>query len=213
MTKTILLCVIVTLMVAGSAWATDCSAYTNLSQYNTPSFSCTIGNLTFSNFSFLSTQDLSSVLVSPYMVGGDFGLEFNPELNGAAGREDVEVTYTITAPGALITSLDLSFNGFVSGEGGQAQVVETYCLNSSVLAPCPSPNSGEIAVVANGILNASVTFDGVNLITVSKDMMVEGPATISLVNNDVDLAPEPVTFGLIGLGLVGLAWARRFVRR
>jgi hypothetical protein len=56
------------------------------------------------------------------------------------------------------------------------------------------------------------------VITVSKDILAEaagGEVSISEVDNrfDQNNVPEPVTCGLVGLGLIALAGTRRFLHR
>jgi PEP-CTERM motif len=223
--KTILRCMLVGMVVAACGFATPAcvSLADNWAAYEAAG-ACTYGNLTFSNFALNSPVILpANVGVVPVTDGsGNYGLQINPgEAQIGTGSTDVLVSFTITAPSAVITSLHLDFNGAFLG-AGLAEVVENYCLGGASTSSCAT-SLGQISVDnTNGYqqLQNSVTFTAVSELSVSKDMLTEvgsggGTASISQVDNTFDQSgvPEPATFGLIGFGLVAVAWTRRFLVR
>src|SRR5579864_9118023 len=79
MKKTILLSTFV-FGLGSSAWAGPCASAT-LAVYDASGFTCTIGDLTFSNFSYVPSGGVlipdSSVAVTPESIGGESGFQFN----------------------------------------------------------------------------------------------------------------------------------------
>src|ERR1700722_223978 len=185
-----------------------------ISLYLGPGFSCTTGSLTFSNFSFSSggTNLITStqVTVTPITSGppnGD-GFDFNPDLLvnnfgppvSANQNEDVKIFYTITSTSANITDLHLGFNGSFT-PGGSAEVTEAFCLNDpNTLMGGATSGTCSIINVTNPptVSNNTVTFAGVSVLSVSKDMQVTtgggatgGEAAISDVSNTYSQTTVP----------------------
>lgn len=185
-----------------------------LATYTAGSFSCTIGSLTFSNFSYSSGSfggavaiPSAGVSVTP-QTGAEAGFQFTAPWVASAGQGvDSTITYTVTATGTSITDLLLSMAGFGFTDGGDVSVAETSA------APLIS-----LLVFSNStgtVPSASTTFSGVGSLTVTKDIAVAGnggTAHLSVVNNEFSTSsvPEPASMLLLGSGLIGLAG---FVRR
>jgi hypothetical protein len=101
-----ILCAIAPLLLAGNAaWAAPCTT-TTLDVYTAPSFSCTIGNLQFSDFSWYSNSIGASfetvnlpdaVTVTPQDGAGGLGFQFS------------NLGLTFTAPGSNVVS-DVMFD-------------------------------------------------------------------------------------------------------
>jgi len=110
-----------------SAWANSCMTGT-LASYEVSGFSCTVGDLTFSNFSYLSASDGGALVPSDAGIsvnpvtsgfGADTGLVFTALWGvGVNQSEDSSITYSVTTtnPGG-ITDLLLDMVGGASGQG------------------------------------------------------------------------------------------------
>lgn len=198
--------------------AAQCSGGT-LAVYTVTGFTCTINDVTFHDFSYLSSAfggavapGASGVAVNPEIVGGNDGLLFSSGwLAGPSQIDDSLITYTATCNGCLIHNLILIMAGGASGTG-LASVSET---STSV-----TPN---VNLITGGTqLTDMTTFTtGVGSITLTKDIGVSGGtdgfANISAVSNlfstNTTTTPEPVLC-LLCLGLLGMIpVARRKVRR
>jgi hypothetical protein len=102
---------------------------------------------------------------------------------------------------------------------GSASVVEKFCLGESAALPCTKGGTaGTIAVTdpPAGFTN-HVFFAANTLIGVSKDILVDsgsnGMATISQVTNNFSSdVPEPLSFVLLGSGLLGLGLMRKRIK-
>ncbi len=151
MKKTLLL---MTLVLAWglSAWAlpTPCLTGT-LASYETAGFSCTIGDLTFSDFDYASAAsgatapDPAGVTVTPVLTGfGAYtGLLFTASWSVNSGQtEDSTIFYDVSTSTPGITSLDLAMIGSTDiGMVGSASVSESsfvppsFSLGVTPIAP------------------------------------------------------------------------------
>jgi len=209
------------LVLAFSAFATPSACPTaSLSAYLAPSFSCTINSLTFSNWGYQNLNvAAASVSVDPQTVMANEGFQFQSSWNvnntngGPEATEDSLISFTASGPG--ITNLELFFNGSVTGTGS-ASVTELYCLNGT-LTTCPVPLQKISVTNPPPGFSDHVFFSPVASVSVSKDILVDtgvgpGSAMISQVTNNFS-SPEPLSFVLLGSGLLGLGLLRKRIKR
>jgi hypothetical protein len=190
---------------AGAVPAVTCSMGT-LTTYLASGFSCTIGSLTFGNFSYSSAAfggatavPSDGVTVTP-LTGTEEGFQFEaPWSVSAAQGEDSAITYTVTTSGT-ITDLVLSMAGYAVTNGGDVAVGETTETPPLSL------------LVFDNLMGTQATdsITGLSLTSLSvvKDIALagnNGVATLSIVDNKFSTTPEPASILFFGAGLVGVA--------
>jgi hypothetical protein len=210
--KTTLLLIPLVLGLGSSAWASTCMSGT-LAAYEASSFSCSIGDLTFSDFTYTLiasggavAPDATGVAVTP-ITTGEIGLLFNAAWLANAGQTiDAPISYDVSSPTADITDLTLEMVGTTTLTGS-ASVAETA-------------SNGRNLGVTPAAFTQTVTFAPVDSLSLNKDIAVSGGTTgtghISYVYNlfsETSPVPEPslliLCTGLLGLVLIA---RRKFVR-
>jgi hypothetical protein len=177
--------------------------------------------LTFSSWSYSSSTaagtppvttpgvpPASIFVVNPYTVGNETGFTLNSTLFAAANTlVDVSISYTVTAPaGELINDAFLSTTGGILGTTGGYSVSETLSVPGTTL----SANLGSPTDTIN--------FAGVNSITVSKDIFLNGGnggTSLSVITQAFSSTgvPEPSSMALLGIGMTGFLAFRRLFKR
>ena len=174
------------------------------------SFECSMGGLTFSNFSAVAataTNPPTNTIVNltaAQVVGPDVFLTFNP---GLTSNQDLYFYFTVTGP---LAGVDLS----LSGQNGYS--TEIVCSGAIAFDNnCVGGSAFQLARMANisGGNPVSSTFPQTNGGSIYKDIMVQGTGELSSITQSFHTVPEPVTFLLIGTGLIGLGLLRRKARK
>jgi hypothetical protein len=225
MKKTLLL---VTFVFGGSysAWATSCVSGT-LASYEVANFSCSVGTLTYSDFSYLSAADggalvpsTDGITVTPVTAGfgSDTGLVFTAIWAvGTNQAEDSSITYSVETsnPGG-ITDEKLVTVGGAAGQG-IATVAETSATGPISLFTEFGPGTDIPSDTATVFVPADTE------LTVTKDIgvsggTVAGGAHLSDVYNlfsqgTTSTVPEPSLL-ILCTGLLGLlpVLRRKFAR-
>ena len=162
-------------------------------------------SLTFSNFSYdvvnggFTTSSPTINLITAGVSGATTIFDFNPNLGSNSDLEfEFEVTGGVSAIGLSLNSA----SGFVN---------ETVCTNFTPDGNCKDGGGtllGTIGVTPQSP-NASLNLGGVyQNIWIFKDINVGSAGGLSEVNQAY-IAPEPLTFSLVGAGLLGLGLLRR----
>ena len=194
-----------TVVASGSTNALPCGSST-LDVWLVSGFSCTVGNLTFSGFSYQqgafnglnghSNVPATSVGVGPASTAAP-GVGFNAFWNNAGTTTaDALIVFTVTAPASTpITDFHLLLDGVVGS------VLDVASLSNGV------------TVSSSDNLEHAATFAPVTSLLVIDDIGVNPGGTIASVEKAFSQVPGPVVgAGLPGLILAGgglLGWWRR----
>jgi hypothetical protein len=210
-----------TVAVTGRAHAATCATTGTFASLEAAG-SCTIGDKTFSDFSYTPAEigGATEVPATSFNyatvnnVSNQWGFDFTfPLAAGSNQTNDIALGYTVavTSGAASINSAtDGPITGSITGTGAAA-VGETYCLGASTIVGCPGgdlgvlgaslPNTPEDSVTAPGgncLLGTGCPFFNVSEIALMKDITTsggtDGTAALSVLINTVDQdTPVPVS--------------------
>jgi len=164
-------------------------------------FTCEIGGLTFSNF--VVTPGVGTpttiTLMTASEAGGWVYLTFNPSLTQ---NQDIWLNFTVTGP---LGGIDLGV------ARNNAVVTEVACTGPITAGVCSGTELGYLTVYSGG--TGSIEFvEPSNLTYIWKDIGVGPGGELSAFTQSFHVVPEPMTFALIGAGLLGLGLLRRKMR-
>ncbi len=188
---------------------------------------CQEGQLTFSNFSvsassgFTSAQiGIGGTLQGTGVFGNDVDLAF--QIGGLQGSGvtsalgDVELQYEMTGG---VGGVDISLQASPLIAGGSETVTEIACSAAFVAGVCSGNTLANYVVISTGgvVSNAQIPwlppyqgYEGP--VFIKKDLSYDGATTSELVNSGFAV-PEPMTFSLVGAGLLGLGLLGRRLRK
>jgi hypothetical protein len=202
-----------------------------MSVYDASGFMCSLGGLTFSNFTFANTNPPptdSQVTVRPTTdSAGDVTLEFDGAFSvGAGSSTSISIGYTAIGTTPVITGESLAMTGFGQSGNGSVDIGESICKGGTYSSPgqCSTGNVASISVYDFSATNMR-TFDSVSFspalteISVVKNIALNGgstgtnaSATVSEVFNTTPGSggggpgggpvPEPNTMVMLGSGLL-----------
>jgi hypothetical protein len=226
--KKVALLLAVVLATAALAFAGNCPT-TTYDQYLTSGFSCEINDQTYQDFAYTGTSNppgfqiqAAGIGVTPITTPGDPGLQWSAGWGVGTGlgvlSQDSLFQFAVTS-GSPMTDLSLSIAGVGFQGTGSVNVDETACLGA-MLPACTGGTVVSLSVFANSggqQLFDQVNFAGVNLISVSKDLLVQagtnGSAEVSAVTDQFSegsgTVPEPGTLTMFGAGILAIAGIAR----
>lgn len=186
--------------------------------------SVTCGNLTFQNFRNFSSVDsggasaptAAEVFVNPDAANcgtlnpGPGILIQSAKWNVNAGQTiDTAFTFDVLAPFPIIKDARMSFLAFDAQDGGDIHVDESLFDINGNFVQSLSVDSGIGPFVDTHVFSGGPYA----FLTVNKDIALEGnangSASLSTLTQNFSEVPEPMTLGLTGVALLGLAFFRR----
>ena len=219
----------VVLATAAVAFAGNCPNST-YDTYIASGFSCTINDQTYQDFAYTGTSNppgfeipAGSIGVSPITTAGNPGIQWSAGWGVGTGlgilSQDSLFQFTVTSD-TPITDLSLSIAGVGFTGTGSISVDETACLGA-VLPACSGGTTVTLHVFDSSQgqqLFDEVNFAGVNLVSFSKDLLINagtnGSAQVSVLTDQFSegqsTVPEPSTITMFGAGILALG---RFARR
>jgi hypothetical protein len=223
MTRRVMLATALVLCSVGGARAAQINLPSALPPLEVPGNFAILGNLRFSNFTYVtaplgSPPPDSAVTVSNFTsVPGEPGITFSGAFAAAATQTvDYKLSFMVTTTdGTQLTDAYLALGGFVNfGGTGSVSIGETITnLSGTVISKVPFQIS-----TPNQTSDTTSLLPPASTILVTKDILITGGsngAAFSFVNQGFSSAavPEPASLVLVGIGVGGLFSIRRFLRR
>jgi len=179
----------------------------------------------FSNF-MVTVVGASSITVgvaSDADISGALDLNFQISLGveSVPNTADILITYTVTGG---IYGIDDEFQATPAGPGGEVTINELACAVpfAGGAGSCPLPSSNTLASYSGTSTGQTVvdaadfTQGVVSPVYIKKDIDL-ADASMSEFSNSQDFGPlgvpEPMTFSLIGVGLLGLGFMGRRLQK
>jgi hypothetical protein len=195
----------------GSAAPMCTNGPTNLS--TTMGFSCSLGGLTFSDFSVISAGGNPSPEVDVRTstdASGNVTLAFNPNIASPTMTQDIWLFYQVSGSPTKVT-------GTVTGVS--AAISEHACTAAYVNFACSGSSLGGFVISSGGVESGSLGLTG-SSVWLFKDINVKTGGGLTLFTQTFPggggggpggggEVPEPVSFILMGSGLVALSLLRK----
>jgi hypothetical protein len=159
----------------------------------------TTGQTGFLETNFRILDSTGSARITNYSSIVSLGNSYNEDTNAVAGSG--------SGPVVTLRKYVQDWNATPDGLGGTLTGLETLLTSNNVSLPGSLTASAPPQTVSGGLANAYVIVDKLDLVAGSRPNAVAAVSSYSNVfGTDI---PEPMTFALMGAGLVGIAVLRR----
>jgi hypothetical protein len=201
----------------------QCNTGVALSTYLGTNFTCFIGDLDFSNFTYSSTASMppspipSTAVTVNTVNNGNAGIGFNFEGSwtvGATGQyEDALIGFTVSVIGggpAVLEDAALAQAGNFYGAGAAASVTENGCAGTSITACGAGSEWSLLTLQQTGVtdFSSNTFYSPTGQLTVTKNINASTQsggslATVTGVTDTFSQVPEPRSLALmLGFGLI-----------
>lgn len=195
-----------------------CPSRATLTTYLQSGFACTVGPLSFSDFTFSTavTQgkpsgllDSNKITVFPFVGDMEVGFSFTGAFSAPRGTFYEYLFSYIGDPRPPVihgVSVKLATMNVQASQTGTAWLIASDCLSDTIGGDC-SAYSQEIAYshIGNGELLDSSFFAPVSVVDTTIVLRLDGrigPVSIKSVTSSMSYIPEPTTWSMIGVGLI-----------
>lgn len=181
---------------------------------------CSIGQYSFNSFSFADQSSSSGgltnmdITVTPMTSGTQMGLTFSGNFAVFPGTSyQYEIDYVIDPPPPILrftSEMNAPTDIITEAVNSFLEIDTTNCVGSSAANCVVQPT---LVVTGNDPLNAQVFSPGGNYVGVTNTIKLNPNGNtggqFDGFTQLADTAPEPSTFVMLGIGVLGLAFARR----
>jgi hypothetical protein len=192
-------------MAGGQAYAAECPGSILVSAI-TPGFACSEDDKTFSSFDVV-TGDPGALVLFRELGGPNFEVSLSRGAGDFPATAEVTFDYTVAVNSGSAT-ITRGTTGVDATQLTGTAVSTVAAMGGSFMTGSPITNSG----------NAFIDFSpGLSSVGVQSHSSINGNELTGITNiftqTPVVTTPEPASFALFGLGLVGLWFAGRRKRR
>jgi len=195
-----------TLLLASLASAAPCTLGADVTSLGT----CDFGGLTFSDWGVQVAGGATAIIL--FGAGSNVGADGTVYVRFQVGTNPSPVpSFTDILLNYSVTGGVIGVDMFLGTHSGSVTITENVCAVAFVQGACPNGQSllpGGLVVSNQNTINQASLTGSAATIYIQKDIQMQAGSTLSDFTNSHEV-PEPMTFLLMGSGLLGLGLLRR----